>query len=140
MRISTSTSTCTGAKNKETKNKNCIHYKFSYFIIIIISFIFILAVSFYVNTSVSTTSVPEDQNAMICVQRNGTTQRNYTVTIQPSVIPGGAQCKRIFYHISIMGQFLYSKCVMCNMLEMYFVWWEIFYFAYSSMKGIMFCI
>ncbi|XP_019849170.1 PREDICTED: uncharacterized protein LOC100641243 [Amphimedon queenslandica] len=48
-------------------------------------------VTFFVNTSVSTTSVPEDQDAMICVQRNGRTDRNYTVTIQPSLISGGAQ-------------------------------------------------
>ena len=50
-------------------------------------------VDFYVNTSLSTTNVPESQNARICVQRSGRTVRNYTLNLQPSTIPGGAQSK-----------------------------------------------
>ena len=84
-----SKSTCNGEKRERIKE---VFIRANLFIIFCM---YTLAVTFFVNTSVSTTSVPEDQDAMICIQRNGTTNRNYTVTIQPNLIPGGAQCKEV---------------------------------------------
>ena len=49
-------------------------------------------VNFYVKTSLSSITT-ESQNAVICIQRSGRTVRNYTLNLQPSTIPGGAQSK-----------------------------------------------